>query len=143
MALFDDALAAARDSVQATYARPMTFMAMSAVTKYKPAGPDPDRPPLTIDGVLHDFAVGRRGQSQVVERSDGGRPGGRFGFDLSAASVRISVDDDDLAGWAPAVGTRIVALSRFAGDPSRTFDVTQTLPPNGGRRILYVTEVAS
>lgn len=138
MSLFDDTLAAARTAVRATYARAMVVTAMTA-GEYRAATPDPTREPLAIEGVLHEHVITRRGgEEAIVERSDGGRPGGRFGIDLAGAPTRISFDLDALAGWIPPAGT-IVALD----DSSRRFEVTHAAPPNGGRIFLYVTEIAA
>jgi len=144
MGLFDDALGNARDAVKATFGRPMTFTALADVKSIKPSLPDPSRMPLDVIGVLHEFVLGRRGQSEVIERSDGGRPGGRFGVDLNAGPIRISVDVADLCGWLPPDGTLIT----IPGQPTdswtvRRFEITQSLPTNGGRQQFFVSEIKS
>lgn len=135
MSIFDDALAAARGAVKTTFARPMTITAM-LVSDYKGAVPDASRPAYTIDGVLHEHATGRGGSEEpITERSDGQRPGGRFGVDLVAAPTRISLDVADLAHGIPDAGTVITLAD------ARRFEVLRAAPPNGGRVFLYVTEL--
>lgn len=137
MSLFEDALAASRDAVSATYAVPMTVTPM-VTSNYGAAHPDPNRAAFVgVPGVLHEHVIGAGGQSKqtaLVERSDGGRPGGRFGFDLAGAPTRISFDLVDLGGWVPPEGTRI-----SIDGTDRVFRVVQPAPVNGGRITLFVT----
>lgn len=138
MSLFEEALGRAREAVDGTYGQPMTVTAMVA-SDYKAAVPDPQRPPLTgIIGVLHEHVTAKGGEPSVIERSDGGRPGGRFGVDIAAAPTRISFAVDTLGGWIPPEGTRI----RLDGS-GRLFEVNLAAPQNGGRIAFHVSEVTS
>lgn len=140
MSLFDDALAAARQAVTDTYAVPMTLTAIAANGRYKAGAPDPSRPPLTIPGIFHAFAAGHHGrdgagaQREGVERSDGSRPGARFGADMIAGEEKVSFNTDDLAGWLPPDGTLIDVPGRGR------YRVLQSLPANAGRQFFYVTD---
>lgn len=133
---FDDALKAARGAVRHVFSQPMTITAIRP-GEYSAATPDPARPVYTAPGVLHEHTSRRDGETGITERSDGGRPGGRFGFDLAAAPTRISFDLVDLRHGIPNAGTLIVLA-----DGRRRFEVLHAAPPNGGRIFLYVTEIA-
>lgn len=140
MSIFGDALGAARDGVRDTYAVPMTITPVVA-SDYKGAHPDPNRPPLPCgSGILHEHVINRRGagdrEGGVIERTDGGRPGGRFGIDIASAPVRISFDVADLGGWLPPQGTWI-----DIDGTGRRFEVTHAGPISAGRVTLFVTEL--
>ncbi len=137
MSIFGEALLAARAAVTGTYAVPMTVTAMVS-SDYRGPTPDPNRPPLVdVPGILHEHVVQRRGvdEATLVERTDGGRPGGRFGVDVAAAPIRISFDLADLGGWEPTADTRIAVGSRL-------FEVTHPAPQAAGRIVLFVTEIS-
>lgn len=136
MSLFDEALAAARGAVADTYGRPMTITPMLPA-KFKGGTVDPARPAFDAVGILHEFAIGGRGEPALIERSDGGRPGRAFGVDLAGAPTRISFDLGDLAGRVPVAADRITL-----GD-GRVFEISHAAPPNGGRQSFFVAEVAS
>jgi hypothetical protein len=138
MSIFADALAAAREAVTGTYAQPMIVTAMVA-SEYRGASPDPARPAFTVPGILHEHVVQRRGvdEATLVERTDGGRPGGRFGVDVAAAPIRISFDLVDLGGWEPPSNTRITVEAS-----GRVFEVTHPAPRAAERIVLFVTEIS-
>lgn len=143
MGLFDDALDAARAAVKETYGRAMTLTAMTKAGDFKPAAPDPNRPPLTITGTLHEHvtpSASRAAEDTIIERSDGDRPGTKFGVDLAAAPTRIGFDVADLGGWMPPEGT-IITMGAAPG--IRTFRVSYAGPQNAGRITFYVTEVVT
>ncbi|WP_454919221.1 hypothetical protein [Xanthobacter sediminis] len=135
MSIFDDALAAARDAVRSTFGMEMVITAMRA-GDYTAGQPDPARPAYGAVGVLHEHSTVRGGEDGITASSDGSRRSGG-GVDVATAPTRISFDMADLRHGIPAAGTRIDMPG--AG---RRFEVAHAAPPNGGRCILYVTEVA-
>lgn len=139
MSFFDEALASARDAVAATYGQEMTIHPRSGGVA------DPDHPSFTAVGVLHEFAVRRFGgtnqESGLSERVPGSRAGRRFDVTTPAAPTRISFDlsappPTGLGGAVPSEGTLIDLTD------GRRFEMTHSAPPNGGRVVLFVTEVA-
>lgn len=133
MSIFDDALAAAREAVAATYGQPMSVEPKKE--GYSGSGPDPARPSFVVTGVLHEFAQSGHGEPALIERSDGGRPGGRFGIDIAAAPTRISFDVAAIAGRRIAPGDLVLLID------GRRFEVTHAAPPNAARQSFFVTEV--
>lgn len=133
MSIFDDALSAARSAVDATYARAMTVEPRKE--GYSGSAPDPSRPSFDLRGVLHEFPSGSHGEASLIERSDGGRPGGRFGVDIAAAPIRVSFDLAALDGRHIVPGDLVRLLD------GRRFEVTHAAPSNAGRQFFFVTEI--
>lgn len=135
MAIFDDALAAARDAVKSTFGQSMVVTALRA-SDYCAARPDPAQPAYEVVGVLHEHSTVRGGEEGITVSSDGSRKSGG-GVDIATSPTRISVDVAALRHGVPSAGTWIDIPS--AG---RRFEVTHAAPPNGGRVFIYVTEIA-